>query len=258
MPTHPAGTPVNIPELTAAQGKIGKITAWDKFGYNTGIGTSAEVIWEYGGSTYAGHLTSASSLRIKAGGDAKDATGGTHARKIVIEGLDQNFAETSAEVVTNGASASSLTTTQFIRVHRVYVTDTGAYGNANEANMTIETSGGDVVAVMGAGYGQTHMAIYTVPAGKTLYLSRAEAFADQTGREYVVKIYQRLDADDSTAPVSAARVMHIFTTSNPSAQTLNLNGATAFPAKTDIWVTGVGDSAGNGLAVSLQGYLVTD
>jgi len=258
MPTHPAGTPVNIPELTAAQGKIGKITAWDKFGYNTAVGTSAEFIWEGGGSTYAGHLTSASSLRIKAGGDAKDATGGTHARKIVIEGLDQNFAETSAEVVTNGASASSLTTTQFIRVHRVYVTDTGAYGNANEANMTIETSGGDVVAVMGAGYGQTHMAIYTVPAGKTLYLSRAEAFADQTGREYVVKIYQRLDADDSTAPVSAARVMHIFTTSNPSAQTLNLNGATAFPAKTDIWVTGVGDSAGNGLAVSLQGYLVTD
>jgi hypothetical protein len=256
MPTNP-GIPKYVPELSAARDEIGNVVAWSASGYNDSVSNSVEeFIMENGTST--GHLTSASTLRIKAGGDANDATGGTHARKIVIEGLNQNFAEASAELATNGASASGVTTTQFIRVHRVYVTDTGAYGNANADNIIVETSGGVTVAIVGVGYGQTHMAAYTVPAGKTLYLSKAEAFADKAGREYIVKIYQRLNADDSTAPVSAARVGHIFTTSNPSAQTLNLNGATSFPAKTDIWVTGIGDSAGDGLAVSLQGYLVTD
>ena len=260
MPTHTSGNPVAIPELAAARGKIGKVAAWDKFGYNTSVSNSAaEVIWEGGGATYGGFLTSAGTVSVVSSSINDDAAGPAraNAHKIIIEGLDSNWAVATEEITLDGTGAVT-GSTSFFRVYRAYVTDVGVYGNTNAGNITISI-GGTPVAIIGAGYGQTEMAIYTVPASKTLYLTQIDAFADTTSREFTVQLKQRLNADDSVAPVSGIRLMRVLTTSNPSPGTvLELNGAISFPAKTDIWVEALADTSGSGLTVSLQGYLVDD
>lgn len=255
MPTRAPGTPVNIPELSAARGKIGKVEAWNKFGYNTNVGTAYEVIWE-NGNGYTGWLQSAGTVSVTSSSANDDATpGSANAHKIVIEGLDASFNEVSETITLNGTAA--VTGSQsFIRVYRAYVTDVGVYDNTNAGNIVIQISG-NIVAIIGAGFGQTEMALYTVPAGKTLYLMRVTGFQD-SNKDVLIQLKQRQNADDTSAPVTGVRTMRVLSMPAGGQAHLESNGSITFPAKTDIWVEAKATAAGDGVTVMMNGYLVDD
>ena len=253
MPSRSAATPLKIPALSAAQGDIGGTTAWNKFGYNTNVGTGYEVIWENGGS-YTGWLTAAGTVSVTST-SANDTSTGTHARKIVIEGLDASFNEVS-ETITLSGGTPSVGTQSFIRVFRAYVTDVGAYDNTNEGNIVIQISS-NIVAIIGAGYGQTEMALYTVPAGKTLYLMRLTAFQDGN-KDVLLQLKQRQNADVTSAPVTGVRTMRVISMPAGGQGHMDTNGSVIFPAKTDIWVEAKASSSGDGVTAMMNGYLVDD
>jgi len=253
MPTRAPGTPVNIPELSAARGKIGKVTSWNKFGYNTNVGTSYEVIWE-NGNGYTGWLTAAGTVSVTST-SANDTSAGTHARKIVIEGLDASFNEVS-ETITLSGGTPSVGTQSFIRVFRAYVTEVGAYDNTNDGNIVIQI-GGAIVAIIGAGFGQTEMALYTVPAGKTLYLMRLTAFQDGN-KDVLLKLKQRQNADVISAPFTGVRTMRVISMPAGGQGHMDTNGSVIFPAKTDIWIEAKASASGDGVTAMMNGYLVDD
>jgi hypothetical protein len=241
--------------LAMARGEFEGSSVVGKFGQNPNVGTSEEDIWSQGG-TYTGFLTAASAVRIKAGGDTNDTAAGTGARTIRAEGLDANFVAATEDITTAGASASSATTQTFIRVNRAYVLTTGTYHGSNTDDIEIETTGGATVASIAAGLGQTQLAIYCVPAGKTAYITNAWAVLDGT-KPATIRLWQSRDADDVTTPFTGKRIIRNFPGVTGSLRH-QVEALVAVPEKSDIWMSAIGPSGGVGIAAGFDLNLVDD
>ena len=155
---------MNIGSVQAAKGSYGP--AIYKFGFNSEITTVEETVWDAGG-LYS-YPSSAGVATVVSSSTADDLVG-TGAQKVKIEGLDANYNAQIVEVEMDGTTNVSTTET-FIRVYRVYASQAGA-GKVNEGNITISI-GGTVRAQISADQGQTLMAVYTVPAGFTGYITQ--------------------------------------------------------------------------------------
>ena len=155
---------MDIGSVQAAKGAYGP--AIYKFGFNAAISTDEETVWDAGG-VYS-YPSAAGSVSVVST-DAADDLAGTGAQKITIEGLNENWLPQSLEIDMDGTVASTDATT-FRRVYRAYISQAGSSEvNAGDISISI---GGSVAAKISAGQGQTLMAIYTVPAGFTGYITQ--------------------------------------------------------------------------------------
>jgi hypothetical protein len=159
-----------------------------KFGNNTDINGSLETVWSSGG-VYV-YPTTAIQMKVSSS-SAGDAALGTGARTVSVQGLDQDYNEVSENITLTGQTAV-LTTTTFIRVFRAFVLTAGSTGTAQG---TIYIGTGNVTSGVPAtiyaeipvGENQTLMALWTVPAGYTLYLSRATfSAASNNAAQYIL------------------------------------------------------------------------
>ena len=228
-----------------------------KFGHNDDVDTAFEHLWD-GGGTYGGWLTTAAAVRIKSGGNAADdQDGGANARSVTIEGLDETWTEATETINTEGADASSPTTITFIRVFRCFVASAGGYGNTNLADIEIETTGDQTVALIQATKGQTQMGLYTVPTAKTAFLLNLQVQHDNA-RTLGFRMFRRENADDSSVPTSALRLISEFTgvTENIMRDYPTLP---SFPAMTDIITEALSDAgATSSVSVEFDLLLVDD
>ena len=113
-----------------------------------------------------------------------DRANASDAGKIVtVVGLDSDYLPVTENITLTNAS-NNTGTVLWQRVFRAFVSD----GVTNVGNIDIQRDS-TTVARITAGLGQTLMAVYTVPAGKTGYLYQgtcsAQAAADGTGNMYV-------------------------------------------------------------------------
>ena len=245
------------PRLDEANGKQADRTVVQKFGANPNVAAGTlEDIW-YGGGMYTGFLTAASAIRIQAGGNTNDTAAGTGARSVMIIGLDENWNEASEEVATNGTSASSATTTTFIRVYRAYIADVGTYGGANIADVVIETTGGTIVGAIEAVKGQTQLAIYAIPAGKKAFVRRISATVGGSKAAYVY-FYQRQNADVVSAPFTSKRLWYEFAELAGEASEEFKSYIGPFPAKTDVWTQALGPTGGAAISAAFDVVLVPE
>ena len=148
----------NIPfGVSIQRGDVNNFQAIQKFGYNDSVGTSFESITDAGGDyTF---ITSAGTATATSSDTSSDNTG-----TVEIQGLDSNY-DLATETLTIGGSAGS---TSFIRVFRA-IMKTANTGNANVGDISITVSS-TTVAKITAGYGQTLMALYTVPRKYNAYI----------------------------------------------------------------------------------------
>ena len=242
--------------LFVAGGKFGdEILSVRKFGHNEAVTDSFSDLWD-GGGDYP-FPTTANPVRIAAGGNAADTAAGLGARSILIQGLDENWNPASEELATNGALASADTVTSFIRVFRVYVKDSGAYGAANTGTISIETNPGGVeLARIPASHGQTQMAIYTIPAGYKGFLNSYDITADKTGSAtFDVRIWRREDADVTIAPTTSPRmVVEVHGISDRDSRVFH-TFPEMLPPKTDIWIDAKASAGTNQIAAEFDLWL---
>ena len=108
------------------------------------------------------------------------ATVAENGHEVTIIGLDSDYNMLTETVTISGGTAT--TTNQFRRVFR-------AFNSQPESNNIDIKVGTTIVARITAGYAQTLMAVYTIPAGYTGYLWKgtmsAQATADATGNMYI-------------------------------------------------------------------------
>ena len=160
--------------ITISNGTLDGVGYIEKFGRNATLSGNPETIWD--GSNLYTYLSTTSSVYItSSSGD--DATAGTGARTVEVQGLDENY-ELQTETINVDDSAS---TTTFIRVFRAIVKTVGSGGQAAGVISIRSASGGGGTLLAqigrvgtggGASLGQTFMALYTIPAGKTGYLTQ--------------------------------------------------------------------------------------
>lgn len=227
-----------------------------KFGRNANV---ASGVWEgiWAGSTLFNFLQAATTVRIKAGGDAADTFDGLGAQKITIEGLDSTGALAQEDIVTAGASASSATTTSFWRVFRMFLKEVGAYGVANTGAMMLENSGGgtDLISIA-VGEGQSQYGAYAIPLGKTGYLLSVTVEAD-ANKAADFRIFTRQNLTDVTTPFSPKRLRQFFDGVlgeqfiDPKTPMVRL------PALTDIWGESEGSGASTEVTIDME-ILVID
>lgn len=175
-------------ELQVSRGQIQGHKTVFKFGNNSDINGSLETIWSQGG-IYA-YPASAIAMKVSSS-STDDAAAGTGARTVVVSGLDENYNEASETVELNGQT-EVLTTTTFIRVFRAYVATAGSGGTAAGTiyvGTGTVTSGvpATIYAVITLGENQTTMALWTVPAGYTLYITGGTfSAASNNAAQYVL------------------------------------------------------------------------
>ena len=162
------GEASNIP---LAAGELDGYSAVHKFGVIDGtIGTGWSTIWTQGeinGEQLvpwreigdAGVVTVTSSLA----GDTTDVT---------LEGLDADY-NFQSETLTLAGTADVVGTKTWHRINRMFMV---TESNIGSITATVD---GDIVSSIKAGRGQTLQAFYTVPAGKTAYLTHMQVSSNK-------------------------------------------------------------------------------
>ena len=200
--------------LQYAKGQVDGHTLVNKFGHNSAVGTTFVPVAN-GGVYQTPTPSNAVQLRIKAGGNANDTAAGTGARAVTLIGLDQNANEVTETLATAGASASSYTTTTFMRLYRAYVSDSGTYANAtagsHAGDIVIEDGTNDWLTIDSTDFprGQSEVACYSVPTGFSAYVSEIDVEVETTKNVDVI-FFVRDNILDETAGYPAMRSQQRF------------------------------------------------
>jgi len=232
------GVASNIP---IAGGLVDGYSALHKFGRNPNVGNVPETIWMHGG-LYSYLDVGSDSTVYAYSASSDDGLGNDGARTITVQGLDNDFNEIEETISVNGAAS----TASFLRVYRAFVVTAGVLA-ANDGNVLISTAasgGGTVLADIGVigsgtttGLGQTQLALYTIPAGKTGYLTNWNIGVAPMNNSVTVTLISR--EQDGGAPFRSRDIVDTvggYTTHNYSIPI-------RFPEKTDIEVRGTGDTS---------------
>lgn len=159
------GAAANIP---IAAGELSGYSHINKFGFSTniGFGGSYHTIWNAGGIY---QYPSSATIATVTSDDPLD-----NGAVIEVTGLDENYNEVSEDITIGGAAGTQL----FLRVYRALVKTPGAGQTSNVGKISI-TVDSLIAAEILEENGQTLMAVYTVPAGKTGYLMKLKASPDK-------------------------------------------------------------------------------
>ena len=114
-----------------------------------------------------------------------------------VEGLDANYVSKTA-IVTFTASTTGVVTSgtaDFFRINAMQITKGAA------ADTVVATNNGTTYAQINSGTGRSQASIYTVPAGYTFYLIRAQAFTTNNGAQFCTyRVYSRVFVDEVSTP----------------------------------------------------------
>lgn len=179
--------------INIARGLVRGATVVHKFGRNPAIGGAPETVW-MGGGLYT-YLTVAAPVYVY-GANAADGAAGTGARTVTVIGLDSNYNEISETLTVDGTVSQN----SFLRVYRAFVASAGSVGtNVGDVTVSTGASGtGTILAQIGLigtgttfGMGQTQLALYTIPAGKTGYLTNWNVGAGVYNDSVTASLYTR-------------------------------------------------------------------
>jgi len=225
--------------INISNGAVDGVSYIEKFGRNDTLSGDIETIWD--GSSIYTYLSSASSVYVTSS-DGDDAPAGTGARQVEVQGLDENYALTTETIdIDDGASD-----TTFIRVFRVIVTSVGSGGQAAGTISVRSASGGGGTLLAqigkvgtggGASLGQTFMALYTVPAGYTAYLTQWTIGAGGQNADTTALLVAR--------PLNGAFNSKDIVISAGSQYSKNYIVPLKFTEKTDIEIRAFSSSSGN-------------
>jgi len=177
-----SGGPTEIFQMVDGENGFSTV---NKFGRNEDIDGTDEDIWTVGGTlTY---LAAAEAMDLTSSNNADVGT-------VEVQGLDGTYAMLTENVVLTGTVASP-TTGSFLRVFRMLdISDGGPQGTSQLGSITATSkSASTIQAQIEIGDSQTLMTHYTIPAGKSAYMTRWAFAVDKTaaGAEIDFELYVR-------------------------------------------------------------------
>lgn len=199
----------------AATGRIKNTSVIHKFGRNSAIGTTFVPV-AAGGVYQTPKGSAATALRIAAGGDANDTSNGSGARQVTVQGLDENGMFASEVITTNGVSASTATTTTFMRLYRAYVSASGTYATQSAGShadtITIENSAGGttwgVIDATSFPKAQTEIGVYSIADGYKGYVTSFFTSSDSTKTTDFI-LFKREEILLESAPFQGMRAQFV-------------------------------------------------
>ena len=238
------GTPF---DLQVSRGDVFGHEALFKFGFNSDVNGAEETIWTQGGDY---PWATAAFTAYVVSDSADDTSAGTGARTVRVQGLDENYEFQSVDVSLNGTTEVQIGDANgWLRVFRAFVLTAGSAGTAAGTILVQTTGGGTIYANLGVG-NQTQMAVYTVPAGKTLFLDDINFTASiSLANNYAQVSFSAREFGG----VFRDRFINVLQSSNLIAK---FEYPLRFPEKTDMECRAFTSNTNNLIGASFQGVLV--
>ena len=138
------------------------------FGYNPDIDNVREDVWELGGN-YVFPVTPIQMRMVSS--SVSDAAAGIGARTVDIHYLDNTYTQQVEAITLNGTTPVNTVATNILRINNIHVMTTGI-NEAPVGNISLQNIAGTVTySYVIAGLNVSRQSIYTVPAGKTLFIT---------------------------------------------------------------------------------------
>lgn len=227
-------------DLQVARGQIYGHSTVNIYGYQPTVNNTYIPLWE--NATAYTYPVAATTMHL-ASSNAGDTA------SIQIIGLDASYKQISETLVLTGTTAV-VTTKSYLRINSMQVTAgslTNPAGTVTLKDLTNTTT----YAQINPGVGRTQMAIYTVPAGFTFYLSRVDANTSLNGNNANYMTYRNYS-------ISSTGVVTV-TQQAPFTQVYHTQRVMprAFTEKTDIQIQMANSAVANAAAnVGVEGYLI--
>lgn len=207
--------------LSIAQGEVNGHSGQHKFGAVPSMSQNhTGTIWDVNDTRYPWGAWDAGPLIIQ----VVPASSGDIEKSVVVEGLDENW-NLISETITTDSSPTPIgnSVNQFRRVFRAYAASDSLFLD----DVAIQRAG-TTVAYIPVSNAQTLMAIYTVPAGYTAYLTQGTASC-QANADATVSMFVRYAGELSF------RIGHSLEVSGAGGQyNYNFSVPLRLPEKTDI------------------------
>ena len=219
------GSASNIP---IAAGGVSGYSHINKFGHCGADHNGIATIWDANATTAIYPYPAAGVITMSS------TDGGDTGAEVEIQGLDGDYNEV-IEIVNIGSTGA----VTFSRVFRARMTTTTNIGDVSI------NQGGSLAAQILAGNGQTLMAVYTIPAGKTGYFLKFQGTVDKANVEMSYKIFAR--------PFGGAfNIKGMFSTQGGNPITYDYPVPLVFTEKTDIRIDAISSAnAGSGATFDL-------
>ena len=246
---------VSEPDTDRNLGYLGYQVAKRKFGKHLSVPGTATTIWTAPSNWVPNQnletIEAVSSL-------AADGVAGAGARTIEVTFLDANWEEVTETLTMNGTTPTTPTTVTGYRVLSAKVKDVGTYHGSNLGNITLQTStSGDVLGYMSIGSGGTEQTIYTVPAGKTMYITDILVSVGQANSADV-GLYNVPSVDDMIAPTQG-KIEEWGLEDFSGAKNFPQHTWLKFTEKSDVWVEATKITGGGNARVSVDfNYILQD
>lgn len=236
-----------------AEGDITGHTPFSKLGYNADIGASEEDIWGAGG-IYPWIAAGGIALEVVSS-NANDTIAGTGIQKVRVSYLDTDYSAQSQILNMNGTTPVALTDTTILRVNSLRATQVGANGVAAGA-ITCRLVGGaaTIYRQIDAGFTLGRGCTYTVPLGKTLYITSVAVSSGASAKS--VRWVGRAQVDD-TAPTTKINFFQPFfeMQTQDSSFYRDFEIPIVVPATADLRMSAISAGAGSICSCALRGWL---
>lgn len=222
----------------------GDLAGWSivyKFGRNDDVDvvSAPEDVW-IGGGVYTGFPVGDVETVEVFSSSANDTSAGSGARTVTISGLDGDFLEQSETIALNGTTPVVSSNT-YSRVNKLIVETSGGDTAFNDGNLTVRhtTTTANVFVTAPAGFGQSQVCAFTVPADKTGFVIRLSVDVNRSNSAIIdgglwIREFNK-----------APRLIRIFSASDSDRYIDVIQGGIEVSAKTDLVVRVTSTSALN-------------
>lgn len=177
-------------DLQVERGQIGWHSAVNIQGYNDNHGNTFRAVWEKSHDT--DYVFPASSLAMTFSSTLSETC------TMRVSGLDASYVLKTATVTFTASTTGVVTsgTSSFFRINSMQIT------SGTTAGIVTASNGGVTYAQINAGTGRSQASIYTVPAGYTFFLNRAQAFTTNNGTQFCTyRVYSQTISGGVTTPL---------------------------------------------------------
>jgi len=160
-------------DLEISRGNIQNLSTVNKFGKTANVDRGVNTdIWDGAGNTITYVAPTVARIHNIVSDSASDASAGVGARTVKIYGLTAWNAKEVSEIITLNGITNVPTVNAYVFIHRMKVLTSGATSINVGAISAIAATDSSVSALIGAGVGQTLMAIYAIPSGYNFFMSK--------------------------------------------------------------------------------------
>ena len=239
-----------------AEGNVSGHTPFAKLGYNADVGSTEEDIVTQGGTYY--WITAATALEVLStgAGAANDTLAGTGVQKVRVSYLDADYSAQSQVLDMAGGTPVPLTDTTVLRVNSIRAVQVGTGGVAAGDIICRTVVGTNTVRAISAGFTRGRGATYTVPLGKTLYLTSIAVSSGYTTAGKVVRWTGRAQVDDNDPSTKINFFQPFFEIITEDASFhREFEMPIKIPATADLKISAVSNGAGSFCNCALRGWL---